>query len=58
MCQSLGYKVVKLKRIRIMNIDLEGLKKGQWRNLTKQELSGLNKLISASGKTKDVDYEE
>lgn len=58
MCESLGYKVVKLKRIRIMNIDLGNLKKGQWRNLTEKELSGLNKLISASGKTKDVDYEE
>lgn len=45
MCQAFGYKVVKLKRIRIMNIKLGGLKIGEWRNLTGNELSELMKLI-------------
>lgn len=45
MCQVFGYKVVKLKRIRIMNIKLGNLKIGQWRNLTKEELSELMRLI-------------
>ena len=31
MCSNLGYKVVKLKRIRIMNIELGGLKCGEYR---------------------------
>lgn len=57
MCEALGYDVVKLKRIRIMNINLGDLKIGQWRDLTYKELKGLNNLISESGKTKEVDFE-
>lgn len=38
MCQVFGYHVVKLKRIRIMNIMLGDLKIGQWRNITRKEL--------------------
>jgi 23S rRNA pseudouridine2604 synthase len=45
MCAAFGYEVVKLQRVRIMNIRLEGLKIGQWRDLTKNELSGLLDLI-------------
>ncbi len=41
MCQSLGYKVKKLVRIRIMNIELGALRPGEWRKLTEQELKGL-----------------
>ena len=55
MCEVLGYNVTKLKRIRIMNINLGELKKGQWRDLTVRELKGLNNLIMNSGKTKEVD---
>ena len=55
MCESLGYEVVKLKRIRIMNINLSDLKIGKWRELTYNELKDLNELILTSGKTKDVD---
>lgn len=43
MCQVFGYKVVKLQRIRIMNVKLKGLEIGQWRDLTKEELEGLIK---------------
>ncbi|MGN1166998.1 MAG: pseudouridine synthase [Lachnospiraceae bacterium] len=41
MCDALGYKVTKLIRVRIMNIELQGLKSGAYRKLTKQELEGL-----------------
>ncbi|WP_195986880.1 23S rRNA pseudouridine(2604) synthase RluF [Clostridium sp. D53t1_180928_C8] len=58
MCEALGYEVVKLKRVRIMNINLGELRMGEWRDLTYKELKGLNNLISTSGKTKDVDEEE
>ena len=58
MCEALGYEVVKLKRIRIMNINLGELRMGEWRDLTYKELKGLNNLISTSGKTKEVDEEE
>lgn len=55
MCEALGYNVIKLKRIRIMNIKLGNLKIGQWRNLTKEELVKLNSLINNSIKTEDAD---
>lgn len=45
MCQAFGYTVVKLQRIRIMNIQLGNLKIGQWRNLTARELTQLNKQL-------------
>lgn len=50
MCEALGYKVTKLKRIRIMNIKLGKLKVGEWRNLTNEELKKLNELIKNSNK--------
>lgn len=42
MCETLGYKVTHLKRIRIMNILLGDLKEGEYRELKKEEY---NKLI-------------
>jgi len=46
MCQKLGYRVVKLQRIRIMNITLKGLPLGKWRYLTEEELKIINSKIS------------
>ena len=37
MCEALGYRVVKLKRIRIMNIELGNLPIGSYRDVTKEE---------------------
>lgn len=45
MCEALGYKVIKLKRIRIMNIELGDLKIGQYRKLTKKEIDILYKNL-------------
>ena len=41
MCKALGYRVLKLERIRIMNITLDQLERGQWRHLEKHELNTL-----------------
>ncbi|MBT2604910.1 23S rRNA pseudouridine(2604) synthase RluF [Bacillus sp. ISL-53] len=41
MCSALGYEVRDLHRIRIMNIHLDGLAIGQWRDLTEDELTEL-----------------
>ena len=41
MTEALGYDVVKLKRTRIVNIELGDLKYGDWRKLTEQELQTL-----------------
>ena len=38
MCEALGYKVQKLKRIRIMSVTLGSLPVGQYRNVTDEEL--------------------
>lgn len=53
MCEYLGYEVQKLKRVRIMNVDLKGLKSGQWRHLTEEEMSAINSAVSVSRKTEE-----
>lgn len=49
MCEYLDYKVVKLKRIRIMNISLD-MPLGKHRELSDNEFNELQKLISDSSK--------
>jgi 23S rRNA pseudouridine2604 synthase len=41
MCSFFGYKVVRLQRVRIINVTLDGLKPGQWRELKPAEVRGL-----------------
>ena len=50
MCEYLGYNVTALKRIRIMNIQLD-VPVGKWRYLSEKELSVINEMISDSTKT-------
>ena len=45
MCEYLGYKVTRLKRIRFMNITLGDLETGKWRYLTASEKKELLKEI-------------
>ena len=52
MCDSLGYKVKSLKRIRIMNIKLD-VPTGKYREFSKEELLELNGLLENSSKTYD-----
>ena len=52
MCESLGYRVMSLKRVRIMNIKLD-VPTGKYREFTKEELSKLNRLLENSSKTFD-----
>ena len=44
MCKTLGYNVIKLERIRIVNVLSKGIEIGRWRKLTKEEIEEL-KLI-------------
>lgn len=37
MCKALGYRVLKLERIRILDITLNGLERGEWRDLNAEE---------------------
>lgn len=48
MCGVLGYKVTRLVRVRIMNIELGALKPGASRRLTRQELEELYERIEES----------
>jgi 23S rRNA pseudouridine2604 synthase len=57
MCEYLEYEVVKLKRIRIMNIQLD-VPLGKWRHLKPDELNQLNELIAHSTKTVEDTSEE
>lgn len=54
MCSALGYEVKDLLRVRVMNIRLGGLRDGQYRKLTDEELEGLYELIKDSPGTPGV----
>ena len=54
MCAHLNYEVYKLKRIRIMNINLD-LPYGEWRDLSESEMKEMNALIAYSHKTFDTE---
>ena len=51
MCEYLDYDVKKLKRSRIMSVELEKLKPGEWRNLTDKEMAEINNAVATSTKT-------
>jgi len=51
MCEYLGYEVTKLKRTRIMNVSIAGLRPGQWRDLTNEEMQEINQAVKYSSKT-------
>jgi len=54
MCEALDYKVVRLNRIRIMNVHLGKLPVGHWRYLTPEELDTIQKMVSESSKTEEA----
>jgi 23S rRNA pseudouridine2604 synthase len=48
MCEHFGYEVIKLERIRIMNIGLKGLPIGDWRDLTESEMKTIFSMLEKS----------
>jgi len=54
MCDVLGYHVRQLKRIRIMNITLDGIAEGKWRYLSEAEMIFINNAIARSIKTEEA----
>ena len=58
MCEALGYEVKDLLRVRVMNITLEGLKDGQYRKLTDQELNELYDQLKDSSVLPGGKYQE
>ncbi len=58
MCEALGYRVTYLRRIRIMNIRLGGMKPGEWRAVTDNELGELMKDLSKQPQVGDLPEED
>lgn len=48
MCQALQYRVLELKRVRILNVKLGNLKTGTYRRVTLEEYEELIKLLESS----------
>jgi 23S rRNA pseudouridine2604 synthase len=48
MCSALGYRVVRLVRVRIMHIRLGDLEVGKWRELTPREQEKLSAAVGLS----------
>ncbi|KJY85351.1 pseudouridine synthase [Vibrio galatheae] len=54
MCEALGYEVFKLRRVRIMNISLDGIPNGQWRYLTDTEVAEILAMCEGSSGTEEA----
>lgn len=54
MCEALGYEVFKLRRVRIMNISLDGIPNGKWRYLTEAEVAEILAMCEASSGTEEA----
>ena len=49
MCEALGYRVVHLKRVRVMNVVLGNMKPGEYRQVTGDEEMRLRKALEKDG---------
>ncbi len=60
MCETLGYRVISLKRVRVMNITIKGLAPGEYRRLTEEEVRQLYRDAGLEEKylKKDIRPEE
>ena len=56
MCEHLDYRVIKLTRVRIMNIQLGNMPVGKWRYFTQPEVDRLNEMVKESTKTDDTHF--
>lgn len=57
MCEALGYRVVTLKRVRIMNILLGKLNTGDYRRATPRELEELERQLERARELRNMDEE-
>jgi 23S rRNA pseudouridine2604 synthase len=55
MCATLDYKVTSLKRVRIMHINPGNLRTGKWRYFSSGDIVEINRRITNSTKTFDVE---
>lgn len=57
MCSALGYKVEKLKRVRVMNLTLGDLPTGNWRYFTPEETAQMHLLLAEASGTEEASNE-
>ncbi|MEJ2883435.1 23S rRNA pseudouridine(2604) synthase RluF [Pedobacter sp. GR22-6] len=48
MCEYFGFEVVKLERVRIMNVSIKGIPVGEWRELTPEEQTEIYNMVAKS----------
>lgn len=48
MCEYFGYRVVSLKRVRVMNFSVDGIPLGEYREATEKEMEELKELLKDS----------
>jgi len=58
MAEYLGYEVMRLRRVRVMNLRLGGLRPGQWRELTPAEMAVIDRMLAGSSKTEEASRTE
>ena len=54
MCETLGYKVQTLTRVRIMNIELSNIKPGKWRYFSPSEIQVITDMLKNSSNTQAI----
>lgn len=52
MCEYFGYEVLKLERVRIMNLSVKGIPLGDYREMKPKELADLREMIESAKKVK------
>lgn len=57
MCQKLGYNVTRLKRIKVMNVELGNLETGRWRYFSAEETREMLSLLEHSSGTEEASAE-
>ncbi|MEZ8988942.1 23S rRNA pseudouridine(2604) synthase RluF [Vibrio breoganii] len=58
MCEALDYRVFKLRRVRIMNITIDGIPNGKWRYLSDDEVKTLLELSGDSVGTQEASVKD
>ena len=53
MCEHFGYEVLRLERVRIMNLTVKSIPIGDYREMKPEELAELREMIKDTEKTKD-----
>ncbi|HKG06372.1 MAG TPA: 23S rRNA pseudouridine(2604) synthase RluF [Pedobacter sp.] len=54
MCEHFGFDVVKLERVRIMNVSIKGIPVGEWRELSPEEQTEIYNMVAKSSSLEEA----